>query len=174
MIKPVKVNNEKDENRYNEELASRKTNAVRHLFLIRHGQYHTNGRTDAERTLTELGECDDVRIEGFKAYFLYPCKKIFPSNLFVFCSSSLGRKQAESTGLRLGELDHPYSLIVRSTMSRAQETSKIIEKNLPHVPTKDDSLLEEGAPIPPEPPVGHWKPEKFVTKTDLRVFYRIE
>ncbi|XP_012253508.1 serine/threonine-protein phosphatase PGAM5, mitochondrial isoform X2 [Athalia rosae] len=134
LVKPVKVSNEKDENRFNEELASKKVSAVRHLFLIRHGQYETNGKSDSERILTDLG-----------------------------------RKQAESTGARLSELGHPYSLIVRSTMSRAQETSKIIEKNFPNVPTTDDSLLEEGAPIPPEPPVGHWKPEKYFFQDGPRI-----
>ncbi|XP_015510470.1 serine/threonine-protein phosphatase PGAM5, mitochondrial-like isoform X1 [Neodiprion pinetum] len=126
LVKPVKINSESDENRYNEDLASQKVTATRNLFLIRHGQYNTNGKTDCERILTNLG-----------------------------------RIQAESTGSRLVELNYPYTLIVRSTMSRAQETSKIIEKNFPEVPTKDDSLLEEGAPIPPEPPVGHWKPENY-------------
>ncbi|XP_046738393.1 serine/threonine-protein phosphatase PGAM5, mitochondrial-like isoform X2 [Diprion similis] len=134
LVKPVKLNTESDENRYNEELAGQKVTATRHLFLIRHGQYNTNGRTDFERTLTNLG-----------------------------------RIQAESTGSRLVELKYPYTMIVRSTMSRAQETSKIIEKNFPEVPTKDDSLLEEGAPIPPEPPVGHWKPEKYFFQDGPRI-----
>lgn len=47
-------------------------------------------------------------------------------------------------------------------MTRAQETSKIIEKSLPNVPTEDDSLLTEGAPIPPEPPIGNWMSERYV------------
>ncbi|XP_015510471.1 serine/threonine-protein phosphatase PGAM5, mitochondrial-like isoform X2 [Neodiprion pinetum] len=134
LVKPVKINSESDENRYNEDLASQKVTATRNLFLIRHGQYNTNGKTDCERILTNLG-----------------------------------RIQAESTGSRLVELNYPYTLIVRSTMSRAQETSKIIEKNFPEVPTKDDSLLEEGAPIPPEPPVGHWKPENYFFQDGARI-----
>jgi hypothetical protein len=47
-------------------------------------------------------------------------------------------------------------------MTRALETSKIIEKNLINVPVEDDPLLIEGAPIPPEPPIGHWRSEKYV------------
>ncbi|XP_063978850.1 serine/threonine-protein phosphatase Pgam5, mitochondrial-like [Diachasmimorpha longicaudata] len=73
--------------------------------------------------------------------------------------TELGRRQADYTGKRLAELALPFSLIVRSTMTRAQETSKIIEKSLSDVPTEDDILLMEGAPIPPEPPIRHWKSE---------------
>lgn len=48
-------------------------------------------------------------------------------------------------------------------MTRARETSEIIEKNLVNVPVQEDSLLVEGAPIRPEPPI-HWKSEKHVSK----------
>lgn len=82
---------------------------------------------------------------------------------FLFCYCT-GRKQAEATGKRLAELNQPYSLIVRSTMTRALETSRIIEKNLSNIPVEDDSLLIEGAPIPPEPSIGHWRSEKHVSK----------
>lgn len=52
-------------------------------------------------------------------------------------------------------------------MSRAQETGKIILDQLTTrdgVSVKHDALLEEGAPIPPEPKVGHWRPEPAVIK----------
>ncbi|XP_072748420.1 serine/threonine-protein phosphatase Pgam5, mitochondrial-like isoform X2 [Anoplolepis gracilipes] len=124
LVKPAKINNE--ENKYNEKYEAKKAKAVRHIFLIRHGQYHLDGKTDAEKVLTELG-----------------------------------RKQAEVTGKRLAELNLPYSLIVRSTMTRALETSQIIEKSLINVPVEDDSMLIEGAPIPPEPPIGQWRSEKY-------------
>lgn len=78
-----------------------------------------------------------------------------------------GRKQADATGKRLAELNLPYSLIVRSTMTRAQETSTIIEKSLSNIPVENDSLLIEGAPIPPEPPIGHWRSERHVSKSNL-------
>lgn len=77
----------------------------------------------------------------------------------------LGRKQAEWTGKRLKELNMPYTEIVKSTMARAQETADIITSSLPNVPTKSCKLLEEGAPIPPIPEVGHWKPENYVSIT---------
>lgn len=48
-------------------------------------------------------------------------------------------------------------------MTRAQETAKLIAKFLdPTLATRDCSLIEEGAPVPPEPPVGHWRPEPHV------------
>ncbi|XP_077256201.1 serine/threonine-protein phosphatase Pgam5, mitochondrial-like [Temnothorax americanus] len=134
LVMPMKINNENDENKYNEKFETKKAKAVRHILMIRHGQYHTEGKTDAERALTELG-----------------------------------RKQAETTGKRLAELNLPYSLIVRSTMTRALETSKIIEKNLINVPVEDDSLLIEGAPIPPEPPIGQWKSEKHFFQDGPRI-----
>ncbi|XP_034940158.1 serine/threonine-protein phosphatase Pgam5, mitochondrial-like [Chelonus insularis] len=124
MVKPMKIKSTNDENDYNEKLDAQKPHTVRHLLLIRHGQYNLAGQNDAERILTDLG-----------------------------------RRQAESTGKRLAELALPYSLIIRSTMARAQETSKIIEKSLMKVPVIDDSILVEGSPIPPEPPIGHWKAE---------------
>ncbi|XP_032665535.1 serine/threonine-protein phosphatase PGAM5, mitochondrial isoform X2 [Odontomachus brunneus] len=125
LVKPMKINDENDENKYNEKFEAKKAKVVRHILLIRHGQYHTDGKTDIDRMLTDLG-----------------------------------RKQADATGKRLAELNLPYSLIVRSTMTRALETSRIIEKNLLTIPVEDDSLLVEGAPIPPEPPIGHWRSEK--------------
>lgn len=54
-MKPMKINTENDENKYNEKFEAKKAKAVRHILMIRHGQYHTNGKTDAERVLTELG-----------------------------------------------------------------------------------------------------------------------
>lgn len=48
-------------------------------------------------------------------------------------------------------------------MTRAQETGKIISGKLPAVPLENCSLIEEGAPIAPEPPIGHWRPEPSVS-----------
>lgn len=84
-------------------------------------------------------------------------------NLSVFWFS--GRKQAKLTGQRLQELGLPYTRLVRSTMTRANETAQIILTSLPNIPVTDCCLLEEGAPIPPEPPVGSWKPEPYVRLT---------
>lgn len=67
------------------------------------------------------------------------------------------------TGERLKELGFPYTSIIRSTMTRATQTAKLIQKYLPDVPVKDCSMLEEGAPILPEPPHSTWKPEYYVS-----------
>ena len=68
------------------------------------------------------------------------------------------------TGDRLKELQLPINNVVISTMARAQETGKIILKQLEDlkVDVSNDSLIEEGAPIPPEPKVGHWRPQSSV------------
>ena len=77
--------------------------------------------------------------------------------------TELGRKQAVFSGERLKELKIPIDEMVRSTMTRAQETGKIIAESFEDdLKIKDCFLLEEGAPIPPEPPVGHWRPEAQV------------
>ena len=75
----------------------------------------------------------------------------------------LGRTQAEYTGLRLKELGFTYSRLVSSTMTRARETANIIAKSIPDVPREETDILREGAPIPPEPSVGHWAPAKNVS-----------
>ncbi|CAH2093678.1 unnamed protein product [Euphydryas editha] len=125
IVKPPRGGKPEDENKYNEQIEKAKGKSVRHLFLIRHGQYNLEGATDKERVLTELG-----------------------------------RQQADLTGKRLASLDIKWDLLVRSTMTRAQETATIIAKHLPQdLEIKDCQLIEEGAPIPPEPPVGHWRPE---------------
>uniref|UniRef100_A0A8D0NY04 Serine/threonine-protein phosphatase PGAM5, mitochondrial n=3 Tax=Sus scrofa TaxID=9823 RepID=A0A8D0NY04_PIG len=111
-----------------EELASRldhyKAKATRHIFLIRHSQYHVDASLEKDRTLTPLG-----------------------------------REQAELTGLRLASLGLKFNKIVHSSMTRAIETTDIISKHLPGVCRVSTDLLREGAPIEPDPPVSHWKPE---------------
>lgn len=125
LVKPLSESSDPEkENRYNEKLDKKRSRVVRHLILVRHGQYNMDGRTDLERYLTEKGQ-----------------------------------KQAAVSGERLKELGIKFDKIVRSTMTRAQETAKIISLSLPELKLYDDALLEEGAPIPPEPPVGHWRPE---------------
>lgn len=93
--------------------------------------------------------------------------------------TELGRHQAKLTGQRLTELEIPIDKFVISTMTRAQETGKIILDQLPQrgkIDVEHDSLIEEGAPIPPEPKVGHWRPEPAVRhlkfhKLRKRIFF---
>ncbi|KAG5894720.1 hypothetical protein JTB14_006140 [Gonioctena quinquepunctata] len=126
--------NETDENKINEEREKLKPKAVRHIILIRHGQYNLNGQCDEERFLTELG-----------------------------------RLQAKYTGQRLKELEFPYTDIVKSTMCRAQETGSIISELLLNVPVSNCDFLREGAPVPPEPPIGGWKPENYFYQDGSRI-----
>lgn len=129
LVKPLKESATPEaENSFNEKLEKTKSKSVRHLILIRHGQYNLNGETDTDRYLTEVG-----------------------------------RRQAAFTGERLKELKIPFDLMVRSTMTRAQETGKIISSHIANIPIENCSLIEEGAPIPPEPAIGHWRPEPYVS-----------
>ncbi|TDG41421.1 hypothetical protein AWZ03_012159 [Drosophila navojoa] len=72
-----------------------------------------------------------------------------------------GRLQAKYTGKRLHELGIKWDKVIASNMVRAQETAEIIldEIDFDKTKVKSCSYLREGAPIPPQPPVGHWKPE---------------
>ena len=74
--------------------------------------------------------------------------------------TELGTEQALLTGARLAELNLPWTSLVCSTMTRAQQTAGLIRQALPeNVPVKaDDPLLAEGAPYPPEPPTS-FRPE---------------
>ncbi|CAG0892751.1 unnamed protein product [Darwinula stevensoni] len=74
----------------------------------------------------------------------------------------LGRMQAELTGQRLRALGIPITVLVGSSMTRAKETADIIASFFPDVPRSQTDLLREGAPVMPDPSVGHWKPERFV------------
>lgn len=115
-----------DDERFKMEVQLKKPKVTRHLFLIRHGQYNLDGKTDKERYLTEKGV-----------------------------------EQAKTTGRRLVELNHPYQLMVRSTMTRALQTGEeILAQMKPgSLPFRDDSMLMEGAPCPPEPPSFCYSPE---------------
>ena len=79
--------------------------------------------------------------------------------------TELGREQADLTGRRLNDLmsKFKFTKLIHSDVVRAIETANIIRTHLPaDLPTSVDPLLAEGAPIPPEPPVGHWRPEFHV------------
>lgn len=76
-----------------------------------------------------------------------------------------GRLQAKYTGQRLNELGIKWNKVIVSTMTRAQETADIILKEINFNPkdVKHCPFIREGAPIPPQPPVGHWRPEESVS-----------
>lgn len=76
--------------------------------------------------------------------------------------TEVGRFQAKYTGERLKALNIKWDRVVASTQTRAQETAHIINHIIGDYPIENCALIREGAPIPPEPPVGHWKPENVV------------
>ncbi|XP_063699824.1 serine/threonine-protein phosphatase Pgam5, mitochondrial isoform X2 [Culicoides brevitarsis] len=136
LVKPLKENADAEaQKHYEEKLAKLKPKAVRHIIMIRHGQYYLNGKTDAERVL-----------------------------------SPMGKEQATFTGARLNSLTIPWDSMIMSTMTRAQQTGELIAKELgQNIPIEHCSLIEEGAPIPPEPAVGHWRPEPQFFQDGARI-----
>lgn len=75
----------------------------------------------------------------------------------------LGREQALLTGKRLQEFGYDFTHLIVSTMTRARETAGLIQESLPkNISLSYCSLLEEGAPIPPEPPVQGYSPKAHV------------
>ncbi|XP_071552689.1 serine/threonine-protein phosphatase PGAM5, mitochondrial-like isoform X2 [Panulirus ornatus] len=84
--------------------------------------------------------------------------------------TDLGREQAALTGERLKELTFPYSRVVYSSMTRATETAKIVLEKLDKIEEIEQcELLREGAPIPPEPPIGSWRPEMHFYADGARI-----
>ncbi|VDN93195.1 unnamed protein product [Brugia pahangi] len=82
----------------------------------------------------------------------------------------LGQEQAKYVGQRLASSGLKFDNVVMSTMTRAEETAKLILTELPPTSVKSDPLLEEGAPFPPEPPSKHWRPKhKVITYTGSRI-----
>jgi len=89
--------------------------------------------------------------------------------------TELGRKQAASTGQRLGLLYNQYLgkesedengnelkprvRLVKSTMTRATETGDIIHQHLPDLQIQPCDLIREGAPCRPDPHTDLWAPE---------------
>ena len=95
--------------------------------------------------------------------------------------TDLGREQATLTGKRLKALglDKKISVVVESTMIRAQETNKLICQELGFnaklVDFESSNLLREGAPIEPEPPASHWVPDPqdfFVDGSRIETAFR--
>lgn len=133
IVRPIKNNSVEEENRYNSELEKKCPKHVRHIILVRHGEYLDEGDKDEGHHLTERG-----------------------------------RIQAKYTGQRLRELigcDKKWDRVIASTMTRAQETAEEILKEIEFDPkeVRHCPYIREGAPIPPQPPVGHWRPEESVS-----------
>uniref|UniRef100_A0A1A9X398 Serine/threonine-protein phosphatase PGAM5, mitochondrial n=1 Tax=Glossina brevipalpis TaxID=37001 RepID=A0A1A9X398_9MUSC len=82
-----------------------------------------------------------------------------------------GCVQAKYAGKRLRELGVKWDKIIISTMTRAQQTADIILKEIDFEPESlvNCSYIREGAPIPPQPPVGHWHPPKAFFRDGARI-----
>jgi len=128
-----------------QEVLTSKARGSRHVFLIRHGHYLSKERSDRQKRLTRLG-----------------------------------REQLVLTGRRLREVGFEYDAIISSTMTRAKESANIIVDQLRECRSDDeekaadaspmsiavDQLLEEGAPLPPEPPLDFWQPDAAQFRAD--------
>lgn len=81
-----------------------------------------------------------------------------------------GIQQAKHTGDRLVTLNFPYDRMIRSTMTRAQQTGDyILTRMVPgSVAISNDKLLEEGSPYPTEPS-NSWRPEVHVYQSGSRI-----
>lgn len=73
---PSKKRNESSaqtEEKYQDQLEKQKCKAIRHIFLIRHGQYFLKGSNDGEHRLTDLGleqaKCTGKRLESLGINF---------------------------------------------------------------------------------------------------------
>lgn len=78
----MKINDENDENKYNEKFEAKRAKAVRHILMIRHGQYHLNGKTDVERVLTELGTVLGKHFIRSNIKVAYDCFRVVTSLIF--------------------------------------------------------------------------------------------
>ena len=81
----------------------------------------------------------------------------------------LGQEQAVYTGIRLKEFGIAYDRLVESTMTRALETSALIQGQINTVPTERTDLLREGSPIKPDPPQSNWRPDTAVYADSPRI-----
>lgn len=107
----------------------RKSRVAKHVLLVRHAQYNTEGREDAQRTLTALGEQQCVhlaqRLRG------------------IHDASSGFHKPASLT------------LLLSSELARAVQTADLIAPQLPDARRSREKTLNEGRPCLPEPQPSH-------------------
>jgi serine/threonine-protein phosphatase PGAM5 len=126
-------------------VASRRSGVVRHVLLIRHGQYVEGPENDADRVLTPLG-----RIQAHRAglRLMQLARGGIPSVLF-------GGDDEEDASGSLRRYDGPCRIkaVHVSDMQRAKETAAIISSYLlPVCPdlrvAPPDPLLNEALPCP--------------------------
>lgn len=86
--------------------------------------------------------------------------------MISFIKLILGKEQAAFLGKRFALSNLKIDKVVMSTMNRATETAQIMLNEMEKsIPSNSDSIIEEGAPYPPEPPHSTWKPRHRVFLT---------
>ncbi|KAL0610348.1 Serine/threonine-protein phosphatase PGAM5, mitochondrial [Plecturocebus cupreus] len=157
-----------------EELASKldhyKAKATRHIFLIRHSQYHVDGSQEKDRTLTPLGR-EQAELTGLRLASLG-----LKFNKIVHSSMTRAVETTDIISRHLpGELRRGASMPAAGCGlsswplgghgSCSGEAGRDDGRTQgppcfsPGVCKVSTDLLREGAPIEPDPPVSHWKPE---------------
>ena len=112
MVKPLKENSTDEEKaKYEEKLAANTSKANRILVLVRHGQYHQEGETDAQHFLTPLGR-RQADVTGQRLALLY----------------ARYLRRTDETGTEV--TDKKNFKLVKSSMTRATETANIILEHL--------------------------------------------
>lgn len=106
--------------------ASRELGNVRHILLVRHGQYMEDFKDDKRRVLTPLGR-HQAELTG--------------QRLAIMARGGFGMINPEFAGPCY------FKAIHVSDMARAKETAKIIASHLPGVPLMaPDPMLNEALP----------------------------
>nr|CAB3264802.1 serine/threonine-protein phosphatase PGAM5, mitochondrial-like [Phallusia mammillata] len=83
--------------------------------------------------------------------------------------TQLGQEQAVYTGMRLRDLGITFDKIVESSMTRAIETSSLIQDQLSKTTVVRTDLLREGSPIEPVPPFRDWRSQISVYTDHPRI-----
>ncbi|CAL8108456.1 unnamed protein product [Calicophoron daubneyi] len=80
--------------------------------------------------------------------------------------TQLGHEQLNYTGMRLKQLNFPYSALHYSTMTRAVESTEEVIKHITTARIEPTDLLREGAPYSLEPPLPYYQPTEEELKEE--------
>uniref|UniRef100_A0A0N5ALJ4 Serine/threonine-protein phosphatase PGAM5, mitochondrial n=1 Tax=Syphacia muris TaxID=451379 RepID=A0A0N5ALJ4_9BILA len=128
-------------------------------------------------TMVDAEKLKDAKSEDERKALIESKKPVAKRNIFLVRHgqynmhtatknlTALGREQAALLGKRLAASGKKFDLLIMSTMLRATETAKIILEEMDPMETESDSLLEEGAPYPPEPCL-HWYPKQHGSRIE--------
>ena len=134
-----------------------KNKVVHQIVLVRHGQYDTEGRTDAEHKLTEIGR-KQAEATGKRLDALLSCGQISPVKTIYFSTMT---RATETCQLILPQISSTLApLNLASTISSVGTGSASLS---PSIRVEACSMIREGAVCRPSPPCTGWEPtdEKF-------------